>query len=54
MQALAAYQRGEETLAYAAERAGVSLREMIAAARSRGIVPRVDTSAHMLDSAAQL
>src|SRR5438093_12863787 len=32
VEALEAYQRGEGTLAYAAERAGVSLRDMIVAA----------------------
>ena len=53
-QALEAYQRGEGTLAFAAERACVSLREMIAAARARGMSPRADSSPHSLDSAAQL
>ena len=53
-QALEAYQRGEGTLAYAAERAGVSLREMITAARARGMTPRFETLPHTLDSAAEL
>ena len=53
-QALEAYQRGEGTLAYAAERAGVTLREMIVAARARGITPQVESSSLTLEAAAQL
>jgi hypothetical protein len=41
-QALAAYQRGRGTLAYAAEQAGVSLREMIALAYAHGLQPKDD------------
>ncbi|MCL5994982.1 MAG: UPF0175 family protein [Chloroflexi bacterium] len=53
-QALEAYQRGEGTLAYAAERAGVTLREMIVAARARSITPKVESSSLTLEAAAQL
>ncbi len=53
-EALAAYQRGEGSLAYAAERAGVSLREMIVAARLRGIQPPGESSALTLEEAARL
>ena len=42
VEALEAYQRGEGTLAYAAERVGVPLREMIVTARARGVMPRVE------------
>jgi hypothetical protein len=38
--ALAAYQRGRGTLAYAAEQAGVSLREMTAFAYAHGLEPK--------------
>lgn len=40
--ALAAYERGEGSLAYAAEQAGVRLREMIPLAYAHGLQPRVD------------
>jgi len=40
--ALAAYGRGEGTLAHAAGQAGVSLREMIPLAYAHGLAPRVD------------
>ena len=40
--ALQAYKRGEGSLAYAAQQAGVSLREMIPLAYAHGLVPRVD------------
>ena len=53
-EALEAYQNDEGTLAYAAERAGVSLREMIIAARMRGILPQVESSSLTLEAAAQL
>jgi len=54
VQALEAYKNGEGTLAYAAERAGVSLREMIVVARMRDILPQMETSSLTLDAAAQL
>ena len=41
-EALEAYRRGEGSLAYAAERAGVSLREMIPLAYAHGLTPKVD------------
>ena len=41
-QALAAFERGQGTLAYAAERAGVPLREMIPLAYAHGLEPRVE------------
>lgn len=41
-EALDAYRRGEGSLAYAAERAGVALREMIPLAYAHGLSPRVD------------
>jgi len=41
-QALNAYQRGRGTLAYAAEQAGVSLREMTSLAYAHGLQPRVE------------
>ena len=41
-EALEAYKRGEGSLAYAAERAGVSLREMIVVARMHNILPQPD------------
>ena len=39
--ALDAYQRGEGSLAYAAQEAGVSLREMIPLAYAHGLKPTV-------------
>lgn len=39
--ALDAYQRGEGSLAYAAQEAGVSLREMIPLAYAHGVTPKV-------------
>lgn len=53
-QALETYQNGEGTLEYAAERAGISLREMIIAARVRGILPLVESSSLTLEDAARL
>ena len=53
-EALEAYQRGEGTRAYAAERAGVSLREMIVAARVRSVLPPVESSSLTLEEAARL
>ncbi len=41
-EALDAYRRGEGSLAYAAERAGVTLREMIPLAYAHGLTPKVD------------
>ena len=41
-QALAAFERGEGSLAYAAEQARVPLREMIALAYAHGLEPRVE------------
>lgn len=41
-QALEAFKRGEGSLAYAAQHAGVSLREMIALAYAHGLSPKVD------------
>ena len=43
-QALDAYRRGEGTLAYAAQQAGISLREMIPLAYAHGLTPKVDPS----------
>ena len=40
--ALAAYQKGEGSLAYAARQAEISLREMIPLAYSYGLEPKVD------------
>ena len=40
--ALEAYRRGEGSLAYAADQAGISLREMIPLAYAHGLTPRVD------------
>jgi hypothetical protein len=40
-EALDAYRRGEGSLAYAAKRAGVSLREIIPLAYAHGLEPRV-------------
>jgi hypothetical protein len=42
--ALDAYQRGEGSLAYAAQQAGISLREMIPLAYAHGLTPKVDPS----------
>jgi hypothetical protein len=47
--ALAAYGRGEGTLAYAASQVGISLREMIPLAYAHGLAPKVD-SAEAADS----
>ncbi len=41
-QALAAYARGEGSLAFAAHQAGVSLREIIPLAYAHGLSPKVD------------
>jgi hypothetical protein len=41
-QALEAYRRGEGTLAYAAQRAGVSIRQIIPLAYAYGLNPKVD------------
>src|SRR5713226_8890694 len=41
-QALDAYRRGEGSLAYAAQQAGISLREMIPLAYAHGLTPKVD------------
>ena len=40
--ALDAYQRGEGSLAHAAQQAGISLREMIPLAYAHGLAPKVD------------
>ncbi len=40
--ALEAFQRGEGSLAYAAQQAGVSLREMIPLAYAHGLTPKVN------------
>jgi hypothetical protein len=40
--ALAAYQQGEGSLAFAARQAGVSLREIIPLAYAYGLVPKVE------------
>ena len=40
--ALEAYRRGEGSLAYAAQQAGVSLREMIPLAYAFGLSPKID------------
>jgi predicted HTH domain antitoxin len=42
--ALDAYKRGEGSLAYAAQEAGVSLREMIPLAYAHGVTPKVETT----------
>jgi hypothetical protein len=42
--ALEAYGRGEGSLAYAAQQAGVSLREMIPLAYAHGLTPRAETT----------
>jgi hypothetical protein len=41
-QALEAYRRGEGSLAQAAQRAGVSIRQIIALAYAYGLTPKVD------------
>lgn len=41
-QALEAYRRGQGSLAYAAQQAGVSIREMISQAYAYGLTPVVD------------
>ncbi len=41
-QALEAYRQGEGSLAYAAQRAGVSIRQIIPLAYAYGLTPRVD------------
>jgi hypothetical protein len=41
-QALEAYRRGEGTLAYAAQRAGVSIRQIVPLAYAYGLTPEVD------------
>ena len=41
-QALEAYRRGEGTLAYAAQQAGVSIRQIIPLAYAYGLTPEVD------------
>jgi hypothetical protein len=42
--ALEAYGRGEGSLAYAAQQAGISLREMIPLAYAHGLAPKVETT----------
>lgn len=42
--ALEAYGRGEGSLAYAAQQAGVSLREMIPLAYAHGLTPKAETT----------
>ena len=41
-EALEGYRRGKGSLAYAAEQAGVTLREMIPLAYAHGVTPKVD------------
>ncbi len=41
-EALDAYRRGDGSLAYAAEQAGVTLREIIPLAWAHGLTPKVD------------
>jgi len=57
-QALEDYRQGHGTLAYAAERAGISIREMIPLAYAYGLTPPVDpdalSNALELDQAARL
>ncbi len=43
-EALEGYRRGEGSLAYAAEQAGVTLREMIPLAYAHGLTPRVEAA----------
>jgi len=42
--ALDAYKRGEGLLAYAAQEAGISLREMITLAYAHGVTPKVEAT----------
>jgi hypothetical protein len=57
-QALEAYRQGEGTLAYAAQRAGISIRQLIPLAYAYGLTPKVDSTwlseDLSLDQAAQL
>lgn len=57
-QALEAYRRGQGTLAYTAEQAGVPLREMIPLAYAYGLEPKIDfewlSEPLTLDEAAEL
>jgi hypothetical protein len=58
-QALDAYRRGEGSLAYAAQQAGISLREMIPLAYVHGLAPKVDPAwqspgPHTLDDLSRL
>jgi hypothetical protein len=57
-QALEAYRRGEGTLAYAAQQAGVSIRQIIPLAYAYGLTPEVDpawlSDDLSIDHAAQL
>jgi hypothetical protein len=43
-QSLEAYRRGEGSLAYAAQRAGVSIRQIIPLAYAYGLTPEVDAA----------
>ncbi|MSP14197.1 MAG: hypothetical protein EXR62_14725 [Chloroflexi bacterium] len=43
-QALEAYRQGEGTLAYAAQRAGISIRQIIPLAYAYGLTPKVDAA----------
>jgi hypothetical protein len=43
-QALEAYRQGEGTLAYAAQRAGVSIRQIVPLAYAYGLTPKVDST----------
>jgi hypothetical protein len=43
-QALEAYRRGEGTLAYAAQLAGVSIRQIIPLAYAYGLTPEIDSA----------
>ncbi len=58
IEALEAYRQGRGTLAYAAEQAGVSLREIIPLACAHGLLPAADAETLdqplTLDQAAQL
>ena len=57
-QALDAYRQGEGTLAYAAQRAGVSIRQIVPLAFAHGLTPEIDpawlSGELSLDQAAQL
>ena len=57
-QALEAYRQGEATLAYAAQRAGVSIRQIVPLAFAYGLTPEIDptwlSGELSLDQAAQL